>query len=397
MAGSGQIYSYSDSTTTKRTIPNLITMLNPNDIKLQVRFGLNNQSKFGLQNFPNHKIEWLEDTNRIKTATLGEAMDTTETGMDVASGHGVRFHVGDVWRSDETGELIYISAITAGSDTITTVIRNWNGAMGGSQGTATSSITTATGLTLLYSAMQEGFDSVAYPFTTATAPYNYSQIFHAEIKVSGSEQDATSRYGVPDQYKRQLMKILGGAGGGNGTKGRAGDLPLELEKTWFYGTRLARSNGVAGAMGGFKTFVTTNANSAGGTLTRKTLEDSIQSAWAVGGMPDLIICNAYNKRLITSWYEPVVRTQRTEKIGGSIVSTVETEFGELDVMLHRFCPAGEVDIVQSDLVGWVMLRDWTVEPLAKDGDYRKDMVLGEFSLIVQNELSHAIITGLTTG
>lgn len=397
MAGSGQLYSYSDSTTTKRTIGDVIKIIDPKDVPCLTRFGVSNQGKFRMQNFPNHKVEWLEDTLRVRTATINESFNTTDTAMDVSSGHGVRFHVGDVWRSDETGELIYVSAVTAGSDTITTVIRNWNGAMGGSQGTATSSITNATGLTLMYSAMQEGFDSVAYPWTVATAPFNYSQIFHAEIKVSGSEQNATSRYGVSDSYKYQMMKILGGAGGGGGVKGRAGDLIIDLENTWFYGSRLIRSSGIAGAMGGFKTFVTTNTTAAASArLDQDMLEDAIQSAWAAGGKPDLIICNAFNKRLISSWYRDSIRTERSERMGGAVIDTVETEFGDLDIMLNRRCPASEVDIVQSDLVGWVTLRDWFVQPLAVDGDYRKDQVVGEFSLVVQNQTAHAVITGTAT-
>lgn len=397
MAGSGQIYSFSDTTTTKRSVANIIKNIDPQDVPCISAFGTKNESKFNILNFPNHKLEWLEDTLRTRTATLNEAMDTTETDMDVASGHGTRFKVGDVWRSNETGELIYISAVTAGSDTIPTVIRNWNGAMGGSEGTATSGITNATALTYLFNARLEGDDSDPAMWTTPTAPYNQSQIFHWEIRVSGSEQNATSRYGISDQYKYQLMKALGGSGGGAGRPGRAGDLMIDLESTFFYGERVARTSTVAGAMGGFETYVTTNlTNASSARMDQDMFEDAVQSAWSYGGRPDLVIVNAFNKRLISSWYAPTVRTERSERRGGVVITSVETEFGVLDILLNRWCPTDNVYICQSDLMGWVTLRDWFVEPLSKDGDYRKDEIIGEFSFVLQNEKAHALIYDTAT-
>lgn len=397
MAGSGQIFTFSDTTTTKRTISSLVTMIDPQDTPCVSFFGTNNQSKFRLENFPNHKVEWLEDTLRIRTATVNESFNTTDTGMDVATGHGVRFKVGDVWRSDETGELIYISAVTAGSDTITTVVRNWAAAQGGAQGTATSSITNGTALTYMYNVREEGADSVAAPWVTPTTQYNQSQIFHWEIKVSGSEQNAVTRYGIPDTYKYQLMKALGGLGSGKGSKGRAGDLMIDLERTFFYGERVARASGTPGAMGGAEYFISTNRTDLNAArMSQDVLEDAIQTSWGYGAKPDTIICNAFNKRLMSSWYRDSIRTERSERTGGVVINTVETEFGNLDIMLNRWCPSNQVYIVQKDLMGWVTLRDWFVEPLAKDGDYRKDQIVGEFSFVLTNEKAHALIYDTAT-
>lgn len=396
MAGQGQIFTFSDSVTTKRTIGNLITMIDPQDVPCVSYFGMKNQGTFRLENFPNHKYEWLTDQLRVTTATLAEAMDTTETDMDVATGHGVRFKVGDVWRSDETGELIYVSAHD-GTDTVTTVVRNWTAAMGGSQGTATSGITTGTALTYLYNARLEGADSSPAHFTVPTSEYNYSQILHHEIKISGSEQDATNRYGISDPYKYQLMKALGGLGSGKGQKGRAGFLMIDLERIFFYGRRVQRSSTVAGAAGGIKTFVTTNVQNLGGArLTQEALEDRIQAAWAKGGMPNVIICNAFNKRLISSWYRDSVRTERSERTGGVVINTIETEFGNLDVMLNRWCQASDVYILQRDLLGGVTLRDWFVEELGKTGDGFRHQVVGEFGFVLRDEQAHAIITNTAT-
>jgi hypothetical protein len=395
MAGSGQFYTFSDSVTPKRSLADMVSIIDPQDTPCVSYFGTNNQGKFRIKDWPNHKYAWLRDTLKIRTATLAEAMDTTETGMDVSAGQGLRFKKGDVWQSDETKEYLLVTDIS--TDTVT-VIRNWGAGQGGSQGTATSSITTATTLSYLFSARREGADSDRAYWTTPSEQYNFSQIFHHEIIVSGSEQDASTRYGVSDYYKYQLMKALGGAGGGKGTKGRAGDLMIDLENTFFHGQKVERTGAtVEGGMGGVKEFVTSNVTDLNGErLTLANLNTAMQEAWQSGGKPNIVIMNAFNKQLINSWFASSVRTERSERTGGVLINSVETEFGVVDLMLNRWCPANEVYIMQKDLVGWLTLRDWFVQPLATNGDYRKDQIVGEFGFVVLDESAHAIIIDTAT-
>lgn len=396
MAGQGQINSFADTVTTRRTIANMVHFIDPRDVPCISYFGTKNQTRFNMLDWPNHKYAWLLDTLRVRTATLAEAMDTTETGMDVSSGQGIRFKPGDVWQSDETDELLWVDSIS--TDTVT-VVRNWAAAQGGSQGTATSGITTATTLTYKFSARLEGDDSDPSHWVTPTEEYNYSQIMHAELRASGSELDATTRYGIADSLDYQLKKLLGGAGAGGGKQGRAGDLMIDLENTFFNGQRVQRSSTVAGAMGGFPYFVTTNVDSNSGTarpLTQDMLENVLQDIWAAGGQPDVIICNAFQKRMISSFYAGSVRTERSERTGGVVINTIETEFGNYDVMLNRRADSDKLFIAQKDKIGWVTLRDWAIKPLAESGDYTKKEITGEFGFVVVNENAHGIIKDLTT-
>ncbi len=113
-------------------------------------------------------------------------------------------------------------------------------------------------------------------------------------------------------------------------------------------------------------------------------------------MPQLIMCGAFNKRLISSWFAGGVRTERSEATGGVVINKLDTDFGTLEIMMNRRMPVDEVYIIQKEKVGWVTLRDWFVEPLAKDGDYRKDEIIGEFGFVVENESAHAVITDTAT-
>jgi hypothetical protein len=130
-------------------------------------------------------------------------------------------------------------------------------------------------------------------------------------------------------------------------------------------------------------------------LTRTILENSLQTIWEAGGMPDVIICNAFQKRMISSFYEGSVRTERSERTGGVVINTIETEFGNYDLMLNRRADTGKVFIAQRDKVGWVTLRPWFVKPLAEDGDYTKKEVVGEYGFVVENETAHGIIKDLS--
>lgn len=384
----GQISTLSDSVTTKRTIASVISMIDPQDTPCVSFFGLANQGRFRFESFPNPKYEWLEDTLRVRTTTLNDATfaaSTSATSMDVTD--STIFKPGDVLKIND--EKVWVSDVNYATHELT-VVRGWGSTTG-----ATS--TNGDTVSYLFSARLEGADSDGATYSFPTSPFNYSQIMQWEIEITGSEKEAVSRYGIPDTYKYQLMKALGGMGAGNGQKGRAGDLMIDLEKTFFEGEKIQRAAGVAGAMGGADTFITSHVYPLGGAaMSEDDLLTAVQDTWAAGGKPGVIVCNAFNKRLINSWYAGSVRTERSERTGGVLINQVDTDFGSLDIMLNRWCPADKVYVLQKEYIGWVTLRDWRNVPLAITGDAERHMLLGEFGFVVQNEEAHAIISGTAT-
>src|SRR3990167_3737936 len=385
-------YTFTDTITAGRSVTNLIKMIDPMDVPLVSALGLSNEGKFRFQNWPGTKIEWLEDTLAPVSSLLTEDMDTTETGMDVTTGQGAYFSPGDILLVNNV-EKVWVSAVTV--DTLT-VVRGF----GATSGTAA---TTGDAVVRVGIARLEGDDSDPSFTTVPTAPYNYFQIFHREISVTGTEAQVY-RYGIQYKYNRELMKFIGGKGAGGKAKGRAGQLMIDLEKTAYYGERVVRDATTPGGMGGLDTFITTNLTDLNGAaLDQKTLENAIEDCWQAGGMPDCILTNSWGKRKITSFYKDSVRTERSEEMGGVIINKVDTEFGTLSVLMDRWVPAtgtGKLYILQKDLCGWVTMpnRGFFEHKLAISGDYVKGEVLGEYSFVVQNEKAHAIISefSLTT-
>lgn len=378
----GMRTSLTDTTNQKRVISDVIKNIDPRDVPLIWLLGLDNEKKFNLQNFPSAKIEWLEDTDNPIADQLAEALTNSETGVDVDN--ATYFHVGDIIQVDD--EQMWVSAIAAPTLTVTR----------GFGGTTAASHNDDSPVYIRSNARLEGAESTDSYTTTLTNPYNYAQTMHEEIKVSRFEQLVT-KYGMADTFNYYLAKVLGG-GTGDGKRGSAGELMRRLNRTFYYGKRVLRTTSVPGVMGGFDYFVTTNVTTLTGTpaLTQKHLEDEIQNCWEGGGMPDTIVVNGWGKRKITSFYKDAVRTDRSEKMGGTVISSVTTEFGELDIVLDRWSPTNSLRIMDTKKLGWLTIDPFHFEELAKTGDYTRGQVVGDYTFALCNEKAHAIISGFST-
>lgn len=395
---SGQRTTLTDTNVQRRAVTDMISMIDPTEVPLcaYLGWGAGTENKFQLVNWPGHKVEWLEDTLTTRSATANSASltsDSTLTQITVTTNSGAVFQPGNVIKIDS--EYIWISSI---SSDVLTVTRNY----GGTQATHASDAT----VTLVTTARLEGDDADdSYSTTTSTA-YNHTQIFQRTVNVSRS-QAKNSQYGIEDEYMRQVQKYIGG-GNGMGGRGRAGVLPIELEKALFEGVRKTRTATLGGAMGGLDWFLNTS-NNAGAhvqsltgspALTQKHIEDEIQNCWDDGGYPNLIVCGGWAKRKITSFWENPQRYERSSVVGGMIVERIMTEFGELDILLNRWCPSTSLYLLDTDYIGILPFDDFFEQELAVDGDYAKGQVVGEYTFIMGHcnavESAHAKITGFST-
>jgi hypothetical protein len=373
--------TYTDTANIKRSIGEIINNIDWTEAPLLRKFGVNNQNRFRLVNWPQTKYEWLEDTMSARTTTLAEAVDAAETGIDVTDGS--IFKTGDIVKVDN--ELMYVSSVS--SNTLT-VVKGFGGT------TDDAHLNGAT-VELVTIARLEGADFTTGHTTTVTNPYNYTQIFAEAVKVTGSEQ-VNTKYGINDTMAYHLSKLMGGSNG-VGEKFRAGKLPILLQKSFYHGQRAQGSATTARAMGGFEFFVTSNVTDLNGErLQRHHIEDLFQDCYEAGGDPDTIICGAWLRRKLTSFYEGLITTSRSETRGGSRIDTVMTDFGELEIMYDRWCDADKLYIVDSTKLGWVEYRPFAVYDRPSSGDYEVKEVLGEYGFVLVNEAAHAYIHDAAT-
>jgi hypothetical protein len=378
----GQRNTYTDTTPIMRAIATTIKNIDRAEAPLLSKLGLNNESNFQLINWPNTKVEWLEDTLSPRSGTLNEALDDNETGVDVQTGEGSYLKKGDVILVES--ELMWVASVSTDTATVTR----------GFAGSTAATHADDTAWEIVGMAAVEGSQYVAGHTTVVTAPYNYVQQFKEAFTISNDEL-INPAYGMSDKVAYHIAKLIGG--GGIGPRTKAGKLPILLEKSFYHGGRAIGSATAARSMGGFNTFVTTNVtNLSSAALTLKHVEDKMQSCSEAGGSPDTIVCGGWVRRKLSSFYGDSIRTTRDESTGGYSIDTVKTDFGEVEIMYDKWCPSTELYIIESGKMGWVTFRPFEVVDVSTDVDGVIKDVRGSFSFVLQNEKAHARLYGIST-
>ena len=376
--------TYTNTLTQKRVVTDMIDIMEPMDVPLlhALGYGSANVKKFRLVNFPGTMYEWLEDLTSAKNTdaianVTNFTNDTTYTALAVAD--GTKFQKGDVLEvpngSGSGSELVWVSSISTNT---LTIVRAFGGT------TAATHASNAT-VYLRTRARLEGADSSDSPTTNPTSAYNYTQIFHKDLKVTRSRQKV-SQYGIADEYNYQLQKAMD-------------ELAVLLNNVAYYGYRAAGSASTARAAGGFHQFISTNLTSLSNSpaLTQKNIEDAIEDCWDNGGKPDMIVCGAWAQKKIRDFYAPHVRTERDDTRGGITIDRILVPpVGWLELLSDRNCPSTKLYILEKNRVGWIPYDEFFEETLSKTGDSRNGEVIGEYGFVVKQEKAHAIISGFST-
>lgn len=370
---------YTDSNRKKILVAKAVDMIDWTEAPVLKLLGTDNASKFGIPEVGT-KYEWNTDTMSPRSGTVNEAVDNSETEITVAAGNGDYLKAGDVIKIDS--ELIWVGAV-ASSTSLDPVIRGW-------AGTTAATHSSGTAWTLETSSSISGSDAITGHTTTMNRVVNYTATLKEAVKVAGDESNDPS-YDGQDTLVYHLGKLLG-------ENGKAGKLPILLEGIFRNGiTADAGSATAARACIGVPGFVTSHVTAmSGAALTRTNIEDTFAACFESGGSPDTIICGAHARRKISTFYEKYIYTERSEERGGSKITTVVTDFGDMEVMYWRWCPPNVLYIIEKNEMGWITKRPWQVIDLPAPGDYEWKDVLGEFGFVVRNEAAHGIISGFST-
>ena len=331
--------------------------------------------------------EWLEDalvpnTDAINDATYTNALTDTQFVVDNAS----RFRVGDQIKVDQSSEIMLVTAVNTGTNTLT-VVRGYGGST--AQALADNQV-----LLIIGNAALEGDDAAAARFTARSRKTNYTQIFTASIEVSGSEL-AVRQVGVRDELDYQKVQ-------------RTRELLRDLENSVINGRAPAAtpegSATVRRSMRGLRSIITTNVFTPGvggfpseTALTEEQLNLALRRIWQQSnGHVDLIVVGGQEKRAINQYiaanrrFTPLTDTYRDH------VATYESDFGVCRIVLSRWVPLGQVLLLDSSRIEVMPLagRSFHYKALATTGDRDSGQVIGEYTLECRNENAHGVIQGL---
>ena len=367
--------TYSDQTAHSRVISDVIQMIDPRDTPLLSRLGLDGaRSKFNVR-LNGYKIELLEDeldpleTTANNGAIIGTA-DTTFTVTDASV--------------FQDGHVILIDAeymVVKSADTQSNTIEVYSRAYGGTNATHAADAA----IQIVGMARLEGDDADFGPIVDMSAPYNYTSIFQKAVQVSGTQQ-VISQYGIEDEFLYQANKAVP-------------HLLRLVERAAFHGVRSAGSAAAPRSMGGLGTFITDNTLDAGGAIAKADVDAIMEEVFMDGGHPDLLVMNprvANQLRALLDNSSFVRISQDENKVGLAAIERVITQYGQLELVMDRWCPTTTAYVIDSGKLGFYTLRSFEVKELARSGDSLKGEVVGELSLLIANEKAHGKITGITT-
>jgi len=332
--------------------------------------------------------EWLEDDllpnkDTIDDASIDASAPTTyDTSFDVA--HGERFRVGDQVQADGSKELMLVTNVSG--DTLTV-----SRAYGSS---SSETLTDTQTLLILGNAALEGDEAPSARFTNRLRLGNWTQIFTAALRVSGSDL-AVRKLSVTDELDYQKQE-------------RLREMLRDLENTVVNGTSpLASPQGSASVrrtMRGIIPSLTTNTFQpnvdsfpADSDLTEAQLNLALRNIWeTTASRIDTIVVNGYQKRRINSFITSSRSYASNDETFRDSVGVYESDFGVCRVVLCRSVPTDSVLLLDSSRIDVLPLagRSFHYKPLASTGDYEAGEIIGEYTMELRNEMAHGLITGL---
>jgi hypothetical protein len=331
--------------------------------------------------------EWLEDELLPNTDSVDD-----DTWTDAAAdetfvvANADRFRVGDQVRPDGSGELLLVTATDTQAGTIT-VVRGYGG-------TDAEELADSQVLHILGNAALEGDDAPEARFTSRVRNGNWTQIFTAAVRVSGSDL-AVRKLAVGDELDYQKQE-------------RLRELLRDLENTVINGVSpSATPQGSASVRRSMKGVIPTLATNvfqpsvagfpSDGDLTEAQLNLALRLIWErAGSHIDTIVVNGYQKRRINSFITSSRAYGSDEVAYRDLVSVYESDFGVCRVILCRSVPADTILLLDSSRIDVLPLsgRSFHYKPLASTGDFDAGEVIGEYTVEVRNENAHGMINGL---
>jgi hypothetical protein len=230
----------------------------------------------------------------------------------------------------------------------------------------------------------EGFSAGRDDSQKGVRAYNYTQILYREAKLSGTSQSVRA-VGSEMKLDKQVADLLP-------------EIMKELQYTFFHGIRYAADqvDFTDRRMGGMYYYATqgggTNEDQGGDPLVFEMLDDVIQQYIQNGGDATKLCM-----------FVPVTQQRKLNDlkeariISGGVSQSDNTmtnfwnryEFGssaQVDVIMTPDLADDEVYFCQKDLVGVHPMkeRQFKRKPLPEDGDYVREMILGEYTGVFRN-------------
>ncbi len=330
--------------------------------------------------------EWLEDELLPnKDAVNDSTFSDPDVDSDFVVDNGSRFRIGDQIQVEGSEELMLVTNVSTNT---LTVVRGY-------AGTTPENLADNQVINILGNAALEGDDQPTARFTNRSRCSNYTQIFTASIKISGTDM-AASQLSLADELDFQKQE-------------RLRELIRDLENTVINGGQTSSnpegSGSVRRSMKGIIQSLSSNVFHTGdegfptGTdFNEEMLNYALRKIWEYSnGTVDLIVVGGFQKRMVNAFCADSRSYGANDTTFTNLVGIYESDFGVCRVVTTRWMPQDAVLLLDSTRVNVLPLagRSFHYKPLASSGDYECGELIGEYTLELKNEAAHGIIRDLS--
>jgi len=332
------------------------------------------------------KAEWLEDELFPRLSSVASGGATNGATITVAAGEGVYFRAGDIIRNARTGNAVRV--VSVATDTLTVTV-----ALGR---VAFAAAAAADQLLITGNAAAQGATLGTRKVTKRVAQFNYTMIQRNPYGFTRSLM-ASKLYGGPEPMKERKKKSV--------------EHKRALEYTLFWGTRALDVTGSEpnGQAGGLYEFITTNVKNAAGALTKALLDTYMRDFLQHGDQNGVLFVSPVVAQAISGFLRDAwaPTTTETRLWGAKVDGFLSGAYGyKVPVIVKR--DWNDFSTASGQYGGWafyVNMDGVTLRPLrntellrdrqANDADSYDEEYLTEFTIQVEQERHHGIITGVT--
>lgn len=242
-------------------------------------------------------------------------------------------------------------------------------------------------------AAAEGDDFSAPAVTPTVRLTNRCQISTKMVVVSGSQEAVNSAGRKSEMGSQMALKALE----------LRRDIEFGITQNDVLATAPRKSRGLLGwtvdstdkGVGTTLASYTANTGVTDGTtraFTETQLKAVMQLAFIAGGKPDTITMGAAAKQTFSGFTGGATRNDNSEdKKVTAAVDVYVSDFGTLKAVPNLFQRSRDVFVLQSDKLNIAWLRPIFKKEIAASGDSEKAMLIGEWTLQVENPKAGAAV------
>lgn len=292
------------------------------------------------------RFTWADDAEyarRTQVNNAGAAYDATTTAIVVDDAN--MFYPESLVYCEATGEIMYCTAVNAGTNTLT-VVRGVGETALNRVAAAAGSVADDAWLINIGHAGGEGANAPAARMSGPTERYNFVQSFRKRVEITGRASRIKTL--TEDEKNRQILKM------------QAEHLS-DIEHSILFGVGEDSVNNAGGrrasASGGLERAITTYVDAVGGTMTMARWDTAAATLFARGSRHKLFVVGYTLASTINTLYKNSLRTENGSTAVGLQITTVTTPYGILHMVpSQRLVGPKARDGFAIDLEANVMLK-----------------------------------------